>query len=63
MNIEKGRTLNGYAKIKVFKEIALTLVGGGYFTFTVNITKNTIMKIIILIMYFFIITTSFRRVA
>ncbi len=50
MNIEKGRTLNGYAKIKVFKEIALTLVGGGYFTFTVNITKNTIMKIIILIM-------------
>ena len=36
---------------------------GGYFTFIVNAIKNTIIKNIILDMYFIIATTPFRRVA
>ncbi len=32
INLEKGKTSNGYTKIIEFK-VTLTLVGGGYFTF------------------------------
>ena len=53
----KGKTSNGYAT-RAFK-IALTWQGGGYLTFFVSVNKNTITKIIILIMYFLITTTSF----
>ena len=56
MRIEKGKTSNGYA-IKLLIKIA-QLGSGGYLTFFVSVNKNTITKIKILIMYFFITTTS-----
>ena len=62
MIIEKGKTSNGYANNSLFSKIALHW-RGGYFTFIVNAIKNTIVKNIILSMYFFIATTSFRSVA
>lgn len=42
MNIEEGRTSNGYAKINLLcKTTALNLtMWGGYFTFIVNAIKN-----------------------
>ena len=57
MIIEKGKTSNGYANNSLFSKIALHW-RGGYFTFIVNAIKNTIVKNIILSMYFFIATTS-----
>ena len=44
-------------------KIAQTWQGGGYLTFIVSTIKNTIVKNIILNMYFFIVTTSSRSVA
>ena len=58
MIIEKGKTSNGYAKKRLFSKIALHW-RGGYFTFMVNVIKNTTTKNIILSMYFAITTTSF----
>ena len=56
MRIEKGKTSNGYANHELKDSPDLT--GGGYLTFFVSVNKNTITKIKILIMYFFITTTS-----
>ena len=60
MLIEKGKTSNGYA-VKLLIKIAL-LGSGGYLTFFVSVNKNTITKIRILIMYFFITTTSLSEI-
>ncbi len=57
MNIEKGKTSNGYAKRDILDSPNLT--GGGYLTFFVSAIRNTIVKNIILNMYFPITTTSF----
>ena len=56
INIEKGKTSNGYAKNEL--KDSPNLVGGGYLTFFVSAIKNTIVKNIILNMYFPITTTS-----
>ncbi len=56
MIIEKGKTLNGYAKNEL--KDSPNLVGGGYLTFFVSAIKNTIVKNIILNMYLPITTTS-----
>ena len=56
MNIEKGKISNGYAKNEL--KDSPNLVGGGYLTFFVSAIKNTIIKNIILNMYFPITTTS-----
>ena len=56
MNIEKGKTSNGYAKIEL--KDSPNLVGGGYLTFFVSAIRNTIVKNIIFNMYFPITTTS-----
>ncbi len=53
---EKGKTSNGYAKNEL--KDSPNLVGGGYLTFFVSVIKNTIIKNIILNMYFPITTTS-----
>ena len=58
MIIEKGKTSNGRANLELIFEIALTLASGGYLTFFVSVSKNTIIKIRILTMYFCITTTS-----
>ena len=55
----KGKTSNGYAKNRLYFQDSPNLVGGGYLTFCVSVSKNTIVKIKILIMYFRITTTSF----
>ena len=60
MIIEKGKTSNGYAKNEL--KDSPNLVGGGYLTFFVSVNKNTITKIKILIMYFFITTTSLPEI-
>ena len=52
----KRQDLKRLCQVKRFK-IAPALAGGGYFTFIVNIIKNTIDKKSILNMYFFIIIT------
>ena len=57
MNIEKGKTSNGYAQNR-FK-IALTLDGGGYLTFIVS-TNVKIIKKKTNLMYL-IATTPFRE--
>jgi len=62
MNIEKGKTSNGYAKVGYYCKNNRTLAGGGYFTFIVNVIKNTIVRNNILSMYT-ITTTSSRSVA
>ena len=53
---KKGKTSNGYAKNEL--KDSPNLVGGGYLTFFVSAVKNTIVKNIILNMYFIITTTS-----
>ncbi len=60
---EKARPIAVMPKKVLFYKIALTLVSGGYFAFSANTIRIIITKIKILIMYFFIATTSFRRVA
>ncbi len=55
--IERGKTSNGYAVGLILD--SPNLVGGGYLTFFVSAIKNTIVKNIILNMYFNIATTSF----
>jgi|GEM_PF-1604724 len=57
MTIEKGKTSNGYAAGLILD--SPNLAGGGYLTFFVSAIKNTIVKNIILNMYFNIATTSF----
>ena len=56
MTIEKGKTANGYAKNEL--KDSPNLVGGGYLTFFASAIRNTIVKNIILNMYFPITTTS-----
>ena len=58
MNIQKGKTSNGYANVYTLQNNAIALTGWRYFTFTVNAIKNTIANNIILDMYFFTATTS-----
>ena len=55
-NYKKGKTSNGYAKNEL--KDSPNLVGGGYLTFFVSAIKNTIVKNMILNMYFPITTTS-----
>ena len=45
INIEKGKTSNGHAKeFNYFSNNAIASVGWRYFTFIVNVIKNTIVK-------------------
>ncbi len=56
-NYRKGKTSNGYAKNEL--KDSPTLAGGGYLAFFASVIRNTIVKNIILNMYFPITTTSF----
>ena len=57
MNIEKRQDLKRLCQVSFLDSPNLT--GGGYLTFSVSAIRNTIIKNIILNMYFPIATTSF----